>query len=408
MSTKSKALEQLREQMYEHIASAKGNFKEFSNIEKIMFVQQAFNNVSQYCSTKWNMKNNTPFGFIIGHKCAGAAYPGFNGVVANLAYTLRSATAEGTYKTMLHEMRHIRQFKTKETTTRVERLMGSFLRSKDGSQSRAQWNASPMEMQADNFAYKNLIKVNKTMLKNPETRVQAAQNIRELRIARVKNVYQHVIGVAQVAANPILAPLQRLFGRDKSNEQRVGTSDEQGPRVLNLKELTEVFLKNPNNFSEKIDPTDSSIIRSFIALRGDQAHYPQNYFGVLREENQAANQQALTQFQNGQIPLQNNLSTPQVVLGGTAQADINSSIISDKQGEEIVNEDTTTQSNGNPALKDEIISSIIASRSAEKETGVVPEETQDPSIISSSSSSETLSVETSSTEASMDTGGMTQ
>lgn len=414
MSTKSKGLERLMGQMYEHMNSAKGRYEEFSNIEKIMFAQQAFNNVNEYCSTKWNYKpESVPFGFIIGHNCAAAAFPRYGSVVANLSYILRTKDPSKIYETFLHEKRHIRQFKTKETTTKVERLFGAFIRGKDGTQSRAQWNASPMEIQADNFAYKHLIKVNKSMLKNPETRVQAAQNIRELRVARVKNAFEHVKGIARVVANPILGPLQKLFGRDKSNEQRVGSRHADGPRVLNLKELTEVFLRNPNNFSGKFNPTDSPIIRSFIASRNDVAHYTENFFGVNRQYNQTMSQQALQQFQKGQSSAENNLINPQEFSQNPEDVDkdlsLNARPVSDEEDEIVVEGTENQAANGNPTLKDEIINNIIASKTAYKENETVATEVNATLDTSASSAISTEGVIAESfVEASVDMGGMTQ
>ena len=85
-----------------------------------------------------------------------------------------------------------------------------------------------------------------------------------------------------------------------------------------------------------------------------------------------------------------------------------STIVSDKQGEEIAIENTTIQTNGNPALKDAIISNIIASRSAENQTEIVPVETQDTSSVSSASTSETSTPDATFTVSSMDTGGLSQ
>ena len=411
MSTKSQALERLREQMYEHISSVKGNFSELSNIEKAIFFQQAFNNVDKYCTTKWNTKS-TPFGFIIGRAGSLATtFGGLNAITANVGYVINSKDAEDIYKTLLHEERHIRQFKTKGLTNQVQRLFSSFLRNKDGSKSPAQWNASPMEIQADNFSYKEMIKMNKAMLKNPETRVQAAQNIRELRIARVKNAYQHVKGVVQVAANPFLSPLQRLFGRDRTQNDEVGKVSREGMRVLNLRELTDVFAKNPNNFTPQGNSSDGAVIRSYIAAKGDQAHFVENFFGQHREYNQYVSQQALNQFaaqhninpnDEHEIALtalatQNNAVNP----GGLDAANEEAVVSEDK-----VEEESATVVEGSPALKDQIINNIVASRSADKE---ITDPTLNPDL---NAGSETATVETavevSAPETSVDIGGMSQ
>lgn len=256
-----------------------------------------------------------------------------------------------------------------------------------------------------------MIRTNKAMLKNPETRVQAAQNIRELRIARVKNTFQHVKGIARVAVNPI----QRLFERDKSNENSVGKIIDGGMRFLNLKELTEVFARNPQNFtgSKENYVTDGPIIRSFIASRNDVAHYLENFFGVDRQYNQVMSQQALQQFQQGQNPAENNLTNPQGIYQSPEDTDkdlsLNARPVSDKEDETVVEGTENQVTNGNPTLKDEIINNIIASRTADKENEIVATEvnaTQDTSA-SSAVSAEGVAVE-SSVEASVDMGGMSQ
>lgn len=406
MSTKSQALERLREQMYEHISSVKGNFSELSNIEKAIFFQQAFNNVDKYCTTKWNMKEGTPFGFVIGRAGSEATtFGGFNAIAANVRYVIKSKDAEDIYKTLLHEERHIRQFKTKGLTNQVQRLFGSFLRNKDGSKSPAQWNASPMEIQADNFSYKEMIKMNKAMLKNPETRVQAAQNIRELRIARVKNAYQHVRGVVQVATNSFLSPLQRLFGRDRTQNNEVGKVSREGMRFLNLKELTDVFAKNPNNFTPQGNSSDGAVIRSYIAARGDQAHFLENFFGQYKEHNQQESQQALNQFAAQHNINPNNEHEIALTALATQNNAVNPGGL-DIASEDKVEEESATVVKGNPALKDQIINNIVASRSADKEI-------TDPTLNTDlNASSETVTVEkdveVSAPEESVDMGGMTQ
>ena len=244
--------------------------------------------------------NSTPFGYSIGINYGACAYRGLNAVSINLAYIMNTKSPQDLYKTLFHEMGHIRQFRTNSLSHRLTMQNVRAYRAKDGSQTSMQWKASPNEFTANHFAYKQLIKVNKAMLKNPETRVQAAQNIKDLKANMVENVFNHIKGIAHIT---FVSPFQKLFGINPQ-EKIIGNTNPKGPRMLNLQEIREFIVRHPAAFN---DPTnmkqDGTLLREFIAARNDEAHMVKNFFTEHRSYNTQQNNEALEQFNNGQ-PIQ--------------------------------------------------------------------------------------------------------
>ena len=299
MGKYSKMKNQLKD-IYSHINSTGKNYESMSHIEKAMYAQQAFNNVNNYCSLKWNMKpQDTPFGYSVGVNCNGSANPVLNYVTINLGHVMGCKNPQAIYKTLFHEMGHIRQFNTRPLYHKFECKNSHIYRQKDGSQTAMQWKASPDEVTANHFAYKQLVKADRAMLKNPATRVHAIQNIKFLRTSMLKNVVEHIKGVAHIT---FVSPFQKLFGI-KPHEKIVGNTAKQGPRILNLQEVREFFTNNPEAFKDPtLNKQDCTTLREFIVARNDEAHIPKIFFKEHRNYNTQQNNVALEQFNNGQQP----------------------------------------------------------------------------------------------------------
>lgn len=371
MFSRQKELTEMRQSMAVNISKAKSNFEKMSPSEKVVYAQQAFADVNNYCSRLWNMNTeNLSFGFMIGINAGGIAYR--DGIAYSLPHLIYFDSPEKIYEVLFHEMKHVHQGRENTLANQLSRLYPS---SKQREMTHNQWLANPKEINSDFFAHSQMIKIQRQAMLKSTDRVQACKELSKFKTARVKNVVEHIKGTVRAGLDPILKPIQRLFCHPKTQEQetyKVGSEGKLGTRFFNLGHLLKVFKENPSHFSElKNMKSDGRILRA--SIKEDEAHTAYGFFGINGALNKEQGMEALKSFraENKTEERVVDPNIPQYTFVED-QASFKATEEKTEEGAEKTSEGVSvegqTVQEGNPALKDEIIANIVSSREAAAQT----------------------------------------
>ena len=373
MASKERELDMMRQNMFNNISSVKQNFKSMTSAEKVVFTQQAFDDVNNYCSKLWNINpKSTTFGFMIGRRAEATTFGNYGSIAYSLPRVIDCVNPERIYQVMFHEMKHIHQRHENTTGKMLSKLYPS---SRTSEKTSNQWLANPKEIESDLFSHNQMVNIAKRGLLKSTTRVESCKSVANWRMARIKNVVEHVKGTIGAGLDPILKPIQKLFCRPKQQE-KIGSELNGGMRLFNLGQILKVFKDNPSNFIpfSQYNTSDSQIIRGSIK-GNEEAHLIHNFFGRDKYSNHENGVLAFNNYKEEHTSLDPNIpqytfyEDQQIVAEDAKPAENNSETTETSENsngtqEEIVADNAPVSAEGNPELKNEIIANITASREA--------------------------------------------
>jgi len=239
-------LKPLRERMLKQLTDNAANYKSFSPIERLRYAHETMQCVKDYCCCLWGLDNQTIQTFF----CQGRPVTGMSsnqGAIAlSIPYVLSSSSPHAIFKTCFHEMRHIYQYKVADKDD--PELMSNYT----GNFSKLLWRSSNSEIGADNFAYSQLLGLEKMGL------IKSGERVSPLIFA--KTMGDSVSNFSTHTAYKGLYKLSKLF-KDNPNERmvtdKVATPNNAAPlQVFSMRELEliasvnrEVFNKRNEGFS---------------------------------------------------------------------------------------------------------------------------------------------------------------
>lgn len=300
MASKRQELATMRAQMYNKLESVKENYASLPFLEKVKFVQDAFNDINSYCCKKWNMnEKDTAFGFCIGRNSfAHAGNPKNMG--PSVAYSLRSVehfkNPYEIYGVLFHEMKHIHQSVSLTPGNFLQRLYPNSFYEK---QTNAKWNASPKEIESDDFSLRELAKITKTGMLKSDTRVEACKQTQFFKNARVNSFVKHLKGVGQAVVETIKDKFGSIFKhREPEEHVYIGQEMHGGTRYFNFGTICQIVKGLPYELKDT-SQLQGTPFRDFVNSRGDKAFDNVHYFGIHREHNKEANRIAVENYEKG-------------------------------------------------------------------------------------------------------------
>ncbi len=234
MNERTQALAQAKLNIFEEILNAKGKYSTFSAIDKLQFVERAFNNVNDYYShILFGLDpNNTKFGFMLGRNSLATTFTRERAIGYNLRTALLEKNPMRVYEVMFHEFRHVwqdnaslykqeipipRVLNTRHLPKPIAKVLDTALKparafttavlkpfraignaclytGKNAKYTYARHEASPNEIDADFSAFQNMASVFREGKVNSSTPVRAERLLHQNTRAWVENMKGHALG----------------------------------------------------------------------------------------------------------------------------------------------------------------------------------------------------------------------
>ena len=317
MSERSEALSQAKLDIYREILTARKKFQSYSPIEKLQYIETAFNNVNNYYSNiLFGLNpNNTKFGFMLGRGSTATTFPRGRAIGYNLRSALMEDDPAEVYRVMFHEFRHIwhinaslfgkdeqlPEFLKISKHNKLDnnsivgpviksskfmargflkpfRMVGNFQLYNQKHYTYARHEASLNEIDADSSAYRNLAKIYREGFLKSERPIKARILLRENTRGWINNAKGHAKAVVN------LLTFGKLFTHPVD---KTAKSEGNSPIIrsnnlcfLSTSQASQVILNNPEQFAdEKSIRKAGKLFRQYINLHGKERHTGANFFG---------------------------------------------------------------------------------------------------------------------------------
>lgn len=317
MSERSEALSQAKLDIYREILTARKKFQSYSPIEKLQYIETAFNNVNNYYSNiLFGLNpNNTKFGFMLGRGSTATTFPRGRAIGYNLRSALMEDDPAEVYRVMFHEFRHIWHINaslfgkdeqlpeflkiskhnrldnnnivgpviksTKFMTRGILkpfRMVGNSQLYNEKHYTYARHEASLNEIDADNSAYGNLAKIYKEGFLKSERPIKARILLRENTREWINNAKGHAKAVVNVLTFGKLFthPVDRMV-KNGDNSPIIRSNN---LCFLSTSQASQVILNNPEQFAdEKSIRKSGRLFRQYVNSHGNERHTGANFFG---------------------------------------------------------------------------------------------------------------------------------
>ncbi len=326
VNERKEALSQIELKIFNEIVSSSNCYSTYSAIEKLQFVENAFNNVNSYYSNVLFGLDprNTKFGFMIGRRAAATAFNGNRAIGFNLGCALGYDDPMEIYKIMFHEFKHIwhnnaslykneialprifnaRKYPQKPIVKVIDKLMqpargfatlltkpfrvigeASLYRGKSNAYTISMHEASPNEIDADFSAFRNI----STILKKGLIKSDKPEDVQKLIDKNRKDFRSNMLNHAAAIGNCLT--FGKLFVNPIDREaKKKGTvavkQPENGLYFLSTNQASKVILANPEAFTDKESIRNSrNLFKSYIKQHGSERHRLSNFFGTFSPHN---------------------------------------------------------------------------------------------------------------------------